>query len=198
MFTGIVQERGYIQSVVPVENGVRLEIEATETLKGFAVGDSIAVSGVCLTTIQVDPHGFSTHAMPETLQRTTLGSLMPGDAVNLEQPLRAGDPLGGHIMQGHIDGVAKVVSISPNPDGSTDMRFMVSDDLMRYIVEKGSIAGDGVSLTVAEVNDREFVVALIPHTLEVTTLGLCKTGDRVNLEVDVFAKYIEKMLETRP
>jgi riboflavin synthase len=165
------------------------------------VGDSISVSGVCLTIVEIGAEGagefageISADLAAETLRRTTLGGLRAGDRVNLERPLRFDQRLGGHVVQGHVDGVGTVAALAPDGDGVW-MEIEAPAALCRYIAEKGSIAVDGVSLTVARVEDPRFAVALIPHTLAVTTLGRRRPGDRVNLEVDVLAKYVERLME---
>jgi riboflavin synthase len=186
VFTGLVRELGTVRSV---DRG-RLVLETTLAAE---VGDSIAIDGVCLTVVESGEGTLAFEAVPETLARTALGELAPGGGVNLEPALRAGDPLGGHIVQGHVDGVATVALITPEGDG-VRMRFGAGPELLRYVVEKGSIAVQGTSLTVAAVDDDGFEVALIPHTLEVTTLGSFEPGRRVNIEVDVLAKYVEKLV----
>ena len=190
MFTGIVRERGSVASIERHDDGVRLEIAAPETASTLAVGDSVSVSGACLTATAVAHGSFSVTAVPETLSRTTLGRLAPGGEVNLEPALHAGDALGGHFVQGHVDAVGRVASIE-------DARVWVeaAPEILRYCVEKGSITVDGVSLTIAALRTDAFEVALIPHTLEVTTLGALQPGDEVNLEVDVLAKYVEKLID---
>jgi riboflavin synthase len=186
VFTGLVQSTG---EVVALDGG-RLRIDAAVEL---AEGDSVAVNGVCLTATSVSDTGFQADVMEETLRRSSLGSLGRGDRVNLELPLRAGDPLGGHVVQGHVDGVGSVESASDEGFARV-VRIAAPPELMRYVVEKGSIAVDGVSLTVAQVDDEGFSVSLIPETLERTTLGAAAPGRPVNLEVDVLAKYVEKLV----
>ena len=190
MFTGIVRERGRVASIEPQGDGVRLEIAAPETAATLGVGDSVSVSGACLTATDVSDGSFSVTAVPETLSRTTLGRLVAGGEVNLEPALHAGDALGGHFVQGHVDAVGRVASIE-------DARIWIeaAPEVLRYCVEKGSITVDGVSLTIAGLRDDAFEVALIPHTLEVTTLGALQPADEVNLEVDVLAKYVEKLID---
>jgi riboflavin synthase len=190
MFTGIVRERGRIASIEQEGDGVRLEIAAPETSSSLAVGDSVSVSGACLTATAVSNGSFSVTAVPETLSRTTLGRLAAGGEVNLEPALHAGDALGGHFVQGHVDAVGRVATIA-------DARVWVeaAPEVLRYCVEKGSITVDGVSLTIAGLRDDAFEVALIPHTRDVTTLGALEPGDEVNLEVDVLAKYVEKLID---
>ena len=196
MFTGIVRERGRVAAVDGGAQRVRLTVEAPATASAVAVGDSVAVNGVCLTAVEAGNGTLAFDAVPETLARTSLGRLAPGAPVNVEPALRAGDPLGGHVMQGHVDGLAHVRSVEPEGDGRR-IWIDASPDLLRYTVEKGSIAVDGVSLTVAALDDAGFAVALIPHTLAETTLGDLETGDETNLEVDVLAKYVERLVTMR-
>ena len=195
MFTGIVRERGRVAGVDGGAGGARLRIEAPETAATVAVGDSVAVGGVCLTVVAVREGELAFNAVPETLGRTVLGRLAAGDEVNVEPALRAGEPLGGHLMQGHVDGVGRVRSVEPEGDGS---RIWVDAPagVLCYCVEKGSIAVDGTSLTVAAVDGAGFAVALIPYTLDRTTLGALAPGGEVNLEADVLAKYVERLLPT--
>jgi riboflavin synthase len=189
MFTGLVREVGTVASMV---DG-RLTIEAPETAQGVQLGDSVAIDGVCLTVVACVDSTLSFDAVPETLARTALGTLDQGSRVNLEPALRAGDALGGHYVQGHVDGVGSVESVAPEGEGRR-VRFAAPAELLRYIVEKGSIAVQGTSLTVAAVDDAGFEVALIPHTLQATTLGMLQADQPVNLETDVLAKYVEKLL----
>jgi riboflavin synthase len=188
MFTGLVQQLGTLTSL----EGGRLSV--TAALAGeIAVGDSVAVNGACLTATGVTPGSFTADVMDETLRRTTLGALRPGDPVNLELPLRAADRLGGHFVQGHVDGVGSIAAVQD--EGFSRLVEIEADPgLMRYVVEKGSIAVDGVSLTVASLAEGTFGVSLIPETLERTTLGRASPGDSVNLEVDVLAKYVERLV----
>jgi riboflavin synthase len=181
MFTGIVRELGRVVGF----DGSRLLVEAPETQA--ELGDSVAIDGVCLTVVARDGESLAFDVVGETLSRTTLGALADGDRVNVEPALRAGEPLGGHIVQGHVDGVGHVRSV--------EQPFWVDapTDVLRYCVEKGSIAVDGVSLTIAALDDAGFAVALVPHTLAATTLGAAKPGTAVNLEVDVLAKYVERL-----
>jgi len=181
VFTGIVRELGRVVSF----DGARLLVEAPQT--SADVGDSIAVDGVCLTVVEHDGDRFAFDVVGETLSRTTLGTLKADDRVNVEPALRAGEPLGGHIVQGHVDGVGRVRS------SSQPVWIDAPPDVLRYCVEKGSITVDGVSLTIAALDDSGFAVALVPHTLAATTLGAAKPGDAVNLEVDVLAKYVERL-----
>ncbi len=193
MFTGIVREVGRVASLAGGDEGVRLVVVAPLTAPDTASGDSVAVNGVCLTAAAVEGEQLGFDAVPETLRRTTLGGLREGEDVNLEPALRAGDPLGGHLMQGHVDGVGTVQSVEAEGEG---LRVFVaaSSSLLRYCVEKGSVAVEGVSLTVAELAEDAFAIALVPHTLGATTLGRLEPGRPVNLEVDVLAKYVERLL----
>lgn len=191
MFTGLVAGTGTVESLERDGAGVRLRVR-TELAGELGPGDSVAVNGVCLTAVAPDGDGFSADVMEETLRRSSLGPLATGDAVNLELPLRAGDRLGGHIVQGHADGTGEVDSV--REEGlSRVVRIAAPADLLRYVVEKGSIAVEGVSLTVSAVDEEAFEVSLIPETLERTTLGAAAPGRTVNLEVDVLAKYVEKL-----
>ena len=196
MFTGIVRELGTIESVQGGADGVRISLRAAATAGAAAVGDSVAINGCCLTVTAAEGGLLHFDAVPETLERTSLGQLAAGVAVNVEPALRAGDPLGGHLMQGHVDGTGVVHGIQPEGDGRR-VRIDAVPALVRYCVEKGSIAVEGVSLTVASVNASSFEIALIPHTLAVTTLGALAPGQSVNLEVDVIAKYVEKLVANR-
>ncbi|MFZ4585580.1 MAG: riboflavin synthase [Acidimicrobiia bacterium] len=194
MFTGIVEELGRVRAVTPVHGGARIEIDATRVLEDAAIGDSIAVNGCCLTVVTNDGATWAADAQVETLDRTTLGALQAGDPVNLERPVRLADRLGGHLVQGHVDGTATLAERTPLPDASERLRFTIAPVLLRYVVDKGSITVDGVSLTVAARGADWFEVALIPHTLHVTTLGSLVSGHAVNIEVDVVAKYIEQLV----
>jgi riboflavin synthase len=194
MFTGIVEELGRVRAVTPNAGGARIEIAATTVLDDAAIGASIAVNGCCLTVVELGDERWSADAVVETLARTNLGDLGAGDPVNLERPVRLADRLGGHLVQGHVDATAAVVAREPERDGSERFRFAAPGDTMRYVVQKGSITVDGISLTVAAVDDDAFEVAVIPHTLIVTTLGSRAVGARVNLEVDLVAKYVERLL----
>jgi riboflavin synthase len=187
VFTGIVEELGRVRS----RDGSRFEIEATVVLEDAKIGDSMSHNGVCLTLVDIGPGWYAVDAVDETLRRSNLGDLRPGDPVNLERPVRVNDRLGGHIVQGHVDGVGEIVRPAP------DLQVRAPRDLLPYMVEKGSVTVDGCSLTVVDVLEDGFTVALIPHTSEVTTLGLKGPGDKVNLEVDLVAKYIERLLRER-
>jgi riboflavin synthase len=190
VFTGLIAELGRVERIERSPDGARLRIEAGAAAE-LGEGDSVAVNGVCLTATDVDGGAFSAEAMNETLARTSLGALDTGARVNLELPLRAGDRLGGHVVQGHVDGVGTIAA-SGDDGFARRVRIDAPDEVLRYVVEKGSIAVDGVSLTVAELDERSFTVSLIPETLERTNLGSAAPGQAVNLEVDVLAKYVEK------
>lgn len=193
MFTGIVRELGRVSAAEGGADGALLRVEAPETAARVRPGDSVAINGCCLTAEAVDGPTLTFRAVPETLSRTTLGRLVPGDHVNVEAAVRAGDPLGGHFVQGHVDAVGRVQSVEAEGEG---LRVFVEapESVLRYCVEKGSILVDGVSLTIAEVADDAFAVALVPHTLEATTLSTLAPGREVNLEADVLAKYVERLL----
>jgi riboflavin synthase len=191
MFTGIVRERGRVVSAHRNGAGMHLRIAAAETAQA-APGDSISVSGCCLTVTAADGEALEFDAVPETIARTTLGALEAGTEVNLEPALRAGEPLSGHFVQGHVDGRARVSAVDPEGDGAR-LRVQLSPELHRYCVEKGSLAIDGVSLTIAALQDDGVELALVPFTLEHTTLGALGTGDEVNVEVDLLAKYAERL-----
>jgi riboflavin synthase len=196
MFTGIVEERARVLSVDAGDGLTRLTLVAAKAFDGMEVGDSVAVNGVCLTATAVRPGEVATEVMPETLRRTNLGSLSAGDRVNIERPMPASGRFDGHIVQGHVDAVVGITSVERDGDALL-MTFELPAEIAPYVVEKGSITMDGVSLTVAGVGRATFHIALIPHTLDVTTLGEREPGDRVNLEADIIAKYVERMLERR-
>jgi len=193
MFSGIVEELGEVREV----DGHRMRVGCRTVLADASVGSSIAVDGVCLTVVDLEPDAVAFDLSEETLDRSNLGRLGPGASVNLERPVTLATRLGGHIVQGHVDGIGRVASVTPDGDGAT-IRIVVPEDLMRYVVEKGSIAVDGVSLTVAGLDGDTVTIALIPHTLAVTTLGRVAPGDPVNLEVDVIAKYVARLTERSP
>ncbi|HEY2098089.1 MAG TPA: riboflavin synthase [Pseudonocardia sp.] len=193
MFTGIVEEVGEVREVREQDDVVRLVISGPVVASDTRHGDSIAVNGVCLTAVEVDGADFSVELVPETLRRSSLAGVATGARVNLERAMSNGQRFGGHIMQGHVDGTATVMSHTPG-ERTAEIRFRLGDGLARYVVEKGSIAVDGVSLTVASVDRDSFSVALIPTTLADTTLGVRQSGDRVNIEVDVLAKYVERLV----
>jgi riboflavin synthase len=193
VFTGIVRERGTVAAIEGGADGVRLRVEAPATAAQAAIGDSVAINGVCLTVTARNGASLSFDAVPETISRTALARLGAGSRVNVEPALRAGEPLGGHYVQGHVDGVGSVRSLEPEGDG-VRLTVEAPPELLRYCVEKGSIALEGVSLTVATLRDDAFDIALIPHTLAETTLADLEPGDPVNLEVDVLAKYVERLV----
>jgi riboflavin synthase len=184
MFTGIVEELGQLESL----HDGRLRIAARRVIEDVVIGESIAVNGCCLTVVAFGDGWWEADVSDETISRTSLASLAAGDGVNLERAVRASDRLGGHVVQGHVDGVGEIVDPVP------DLRVRVPDTLLRYLVEKGSVTVDGVSLTIVEPLDDGFTVAIIPHTADVTTLGAKQPGDLVNLEVDVMAKYVERLV----
>jgi riboflavin synthase len=192
VFTGLVHEMGTVEGLRRSNGGVRLSVSA-RLADGLTPGDSVAVNGVCLTATSAGEGTFEAEVMNETLERSSLGAAGPGMRLNLELSLRSGEPFGGHIVQGHVDGVGQVAAVQP--DGFAHrVRVEAEPDLLRYVVSKGSIAVDGVSLTVAEVEERSFTVSLIPETLQRTNLGAAQAGTRVNLEVDIVAKYVEKLV----
>jgi riboflavin synthase len=188
VFTGIVREVGRVEAVEERGDAVRLVVRAPETAAVAAVGDSIALAGVCLTAVEVSDGALAFDAVPETLRRSTLGRLEAGGGVNVEPALRAGEALGGHIVQGHVDGVGRIRAVTEE-----GIEVEAPADVLRYCVEKGSVAVEGVSLTISRLGEESFTVALIPHTREVTTLGSVAEGDGVNVEVDVVAKYVERL-----
>jgi riboflavin synthase len=187
MFTGIIEELGRVQR----RDGDRFEMAATTVLEGMAIGDSVSHNGCCLTVVDVGDGWYAVDVVGETLRRTNLGDLRPGDPVNLERPVRLSDRLGGHLVQGHVDATGEIVSAAP------DLEVRIPLDLARYVIEKGSVSVDGCSLTVVKALEDSFSVAVIPHTAMVTTLGIKRAGDRVNIEVDVVAKYVERLLAQR-
>ncbi len=193
MFTGIIEQVGSVQEVVDDPAGRRLVISAPGA-GSLPIGASISVNGVCLTAVETGNDLVSVDLIPETLKRSNLGSLTESSKVNLERPMPADGRFDGHIVQGHVDGLGRIVRVDAEIEGGVVMTVETPKDLLRYVVEKGSITIDGVSLTVAGVSSDAFTVALIPHTLEVTTLGLRNPGDQVNLEVDVLAKYVERLM----
>lgn len=195
MFTGIIEHLGTVASAISQDTGRAVTLNVGP-LNGIEVGDSLAVNGVCLTAIEVKGGAVRVEIVAETISRTNLGDLVPGDSVNLERAMAVDGRFDGHVVQGHIDGVGTIRSISDDGDGA-HLVVEIPGELARYVVEKGSITVDGISLTVAGLTGRAVEIALIPHTLAVTTLGLRKAGDTVNLEVDVLAKYVERLLESR-
>ena len=193
MFTGIVRERGRIAAVDGAAGGIRIDVDAPATARDAGVGDSVSINGCCLTVVEVLDGHLRFDAVPETLSRSNLGALGTGSQVNLEPALRAGDALGGHYVQGHVDAVGAVRSLRVEGEGAR-LSIEAPVDVLRYCVEKGSITVEGVSLTIAELEPDAFSVALVPYTLAVTTLGDLQPGDPVNLEVDVLAKYVERLI----
>ena len=189
MFTGIVRELGTVEAVEEGGGVVRLSVRAPETAARTDVGDSVSVNGVCLTAVAAADGVLAFDAVPETLRRSSLGRLEPGASVNVEPAVRAGEPLGGHIVQGHVDGVGRVRRADEE-----GLEIEAPGEILRYCVEKGSIAVEGVSLTIATLGDETFGVALVPHTREVTTLGAAAEGDELNLEVDLIAKHVERLV----
>ena len=197
MFTGIVEELGSVSAADDADGGRRMRITGPLTVSDLTVGDSIAVNGTCLTAVSVDGDSFDVEMVRETLERTALGGLGVGSGVNLERAMPASGRFDGHIVQGHVDGVGVVAQIVQEGVGRR-LGIDVPAALLRYVVEKGSITIDGVSLTVAAVSGPRVEIALIPHTLEVTTLGALRVGDSVNIEADILAKYVERLMENRP
>lgn len=199
MFTGLIEEKGEILAIETLPDAARFTIRGNTVLSDAQHGDSICVSGVCLTVIEQSPDSFTADVMEQTLAMSTMRSAIVGQAVNLERAARAGDRLGGHIVQGHVDGTATVLSVTPSQDW-TIIRFSLDGEHARLLVDKGSITVDGVSLTVSNISpvaeaQQWFEVSLIPETLTVTTLGLRKAGDEVNIETDIVARHVERMLE---
>lgn len=193
MFTGLVEELGKVKQITRGAKSVRLTVAGSKVLADIKIGDSIAVNGTCLTVVDFSRDWFTADVMPETVDRTVLAGLRPGDTVNLERTLRLGDRLGGHIVSGHIDGVGQILAKEQN-DNAVIVKIGAGQNIMRYIIAQGSIAIDGTSLTVVNFGSDWFTVSLIPHTAELTTVGLKKAGDQVNLEADVIGKYVEKLL----
>lgn len=196
MFTGLVEELGVLRRLIRGADSAHLHISAAKVLDGISIGDSIAVNGVCLTVVDYDRDSFTADVMAETLARTNLGGLTPGRRVNLERALRLGGRLGGHLVSGHIDGVGTIVR-REDRDIAVLVTIAAPPAVMRYIVKKGSVAVDGISLTVVETDAGSFQVSLIPHTARSTTLGYKRNGDTVNLEGDMIGKYVEKFLQQR-
>lgn len=197
MFTGIIEEIGKVRALRRGARSFTLEIEARKVLEGTQVGDSIATNGVCLTVTRMDERGFAADVMPETVERTALKRLQPGSPVNLERALTLSSRLGGHLVAGHVDATGRIASRRED-DTALWLEVEAEPAVLRYVVEKGSIAIDGVSLTVARVGERSFSVSLIPHTQGVTTLHERRVGDRVNLENDMLVKYVEKLMGRAP
>ena len=191
MFTGLIEEKGKVVRTESAAGGIRLVVEAPKVSGDMRVGDSVSVNGVCLTAVSVSAPTLKFDVVRETVERSTLGRLKPGNAVNLERPLRAGDRLGGHMVLGHVDGTGTLAEIRKS-GGGTIFRFESPAEIMGYVVEKGSIAVDGISLTVADLGPNWFTVAIIPHTMASTTLGEASVGSEVNLETDIIGKYVYK------
>jgi len=196
MFTGIVEEMGKIKKIHHGSDSARLTIEGDVVLKDVKIGDSIAVNGICLTVVKFNDRFFDVDVMAETLRKTNLEELKPGDRVNLERALKVGDRLGGHIVSGHIDGVGVIVN-QQREDIAILTDISAPVEVMKYVVTKGSVAIDGISLTVVNCTDKMFRVSLIPHTAKLTTLGYKKVGDRVNLESDIIGRYVERLMGFR-
>ncbi|MDR1615969.1 MAG: riboflavin synthase [Syntrophomonadaceae bacterium] len=193
MFTGLIEEIGQVHNIEPGAESIKINIQADKVLEDIAMGDSIAVNGVCLTVIGFDNQYFSAEAMPETMAKSTLNTLRKGERVNLERALRWDGRLGGHIVQGHVDAVGTIIKREKS-DIAVIYTITASSEVMRYVVNKGSIAVEGVSLTIASVQENEFKVSLIPHTADTTILGSKKSGDIVNLETDIIGRYVERLM----
>ena len=202
MFTGIIEEIGEVAGLAPQAPGARLEVRCRKVLEDAAIGASVAVDGVCLTVASLRPGSFSADVSPETLRRSNLRGLRAGSVVNLERPLAASGRLDGHLVQGHIDGTGELLALEPLGNGNWWLTLRIPEGLERYVVEKGSIAIDGISLTVAGIEDAVLAATIVPHTYQSTTLRTRRAGDRLNLECDILAKYVEKLLgpslETKP
>ncbi|AGB40859.1 riboflavin synthase, alpha subunit [Halobacteroides halobius DSM 5150] len=194
MFTGIVEELGIIKRINRGSKSIELTIKANKVLDDVQIGDSIATNGVCLTVTNFDQQQFSVDVMPETMRKSSLGQLKTGDQVNLERALQVGDRLGGHLVSGHIDGLGEIVK-EQREDKAVIISIKPNAELLKYIIPKGSIAIDGISLTIAELKDTIFSVSLIPHTAEITVLGNKGVGDQVNLEADMIGKYVQRMID---
>jgi riboflavin synthase len=197
MFTGIVEETGAVKAFEKGAAGARLEIAASAILSDLQLGGSIAVNGCCLTAVAISESGFFADLSPETLSKTNLGDLAAGARVNLERPLLPSSRLSGHFVQGHVDGTGELLGIDPVGDDNWKLRVRAPRDLLHYLVYKGSVAIDGISLTIADLVDDVIEVAIIPHTFQETNLSGRKPGDRVNLEIDILAKYVARQLEAR-
>lgn len=194
MFTGIVEEIGTVKNIIKGSRSIKLAIAAQKVLENTNLGDSIAVNGVCLTVMALGKNGFTADVMPESMSKTNMGKLKPGDRVNLERALTLASRLGGHIVSGHIDGVGEIIDMEKD-DNAVRVTLTASPKVMKYIVSEGSVALDGVSLTVAHLGESDFTVSLIPHTAQVTTLLDKKVGDKLNVENDVVGKYVERLLD---
>ncbi len=195
MFTGLIEEVGRVQEIVEDHGQRRLSVACSRLARELKKGDSIAVSGVCLTAVDISAGSFTADLAPETWMRTSFSGIGKGSLVNLELPMKADGRFGGHLVQGHVDGTGTVISLEQIGEGDDYwLKVEIPDELGRYVVFKGSLAVEGISLTIAQVEGRKITIAIIPHTLEVTNLRSLKPGDKVNLEVDLIAKYVEKML----
>jgi riboflavin synthase len=197
MFTGIIEEVGNVENIETRAAGARLRMRCRTVLDGTGEGASISVNGVCLTAVDLRETSFAADAAPETMRRSNLGDLRRGSPVNLERPLSPGGRLGGHIVQGHVDGTGELLSLDALGDGNWWLKLRAPHELERYLVEKGSVAIDGISLTIAAVETDVVSVSVIPHTYQNTSLRSRRTGDRLNLECDILAKYVEKLLAAR-
>lgn len=197
MFTGLIEETGVVRARSPRASGLRLEIEAAVVMDGLAIGDSVAINGCCLTVIEMSETTFSVELVPETLALTTFATCVEGESLNLERAMRLGDRFDGHIVQGHVDGLAEVIYLRLLEDGSARLRVRVPDELGALVAHKGSVTLSGVSLTVAEVDGLEVEVALVPHTLEMTNLDGLEANSNVQIEVDVLARYMQRQMEIR-
>jgi riboflavin synthase len=196
MFTGIIEELGKVSAIEKQPDAIRITIACKEVLSDLKRGDSISCSGTCLTAIEIDEQGFTADVMMETIRRSSLDGVKVGDPINLERAMNAATRFGGHIVQGHVDGVGELVSREKS-DNWDWVKIRLPKELMKYVVHKGSITLDGISLTVNEINDDVIAVSLIPETLRVTTLGYKNPGDKVNVEADVLAKHVEKLMESK-
>ncbi len=196
MFTGIIEELGTVKAVNKGRESATLQISAEKVVEGLNLGDSVAVNGVCLTVVDFDRTGFSAEVMAETLRKSNLGKLKSGDKVNLERAMRLGDRLGGHLVAGHVDATGTIKS-SVREDIATVFTVEAPEEILRYVIAKGSVAIDGISLTVVDYDKKSFRVSIIPHTASQTTLGFKKSGDTVNLEADMLAKFVERLLAGR-
>jgi riboflavin synthase len=197
MFTGIVEDLGKVVELSQKHTGARLTVQSSAFLNGLELGGSVAVNGTCVTAVELTPEHFSADLAPETLRRTNLGDLKPGSVVNLERPLRANSRLDGHFVLGHVDGTAEIISLEALGDDNWWLRIRIPNDLARYIVEKGSVAVDGISLTVAGIDGDEVGFTIIPHTYEHTTLRSYGPRAKMNIEVDILAKHLEKLVASR-
>jgi riboflavin synthase len=197
MFTGIIEELGAVAALDRHVSGARLSVECALVVSDLTPGGSVAVNGVCLTAVDIRPDGFSADLAPETLERSNLGDLAPGDPVNLERPLSLQTRLGGHFVQGHVDGAGVLEALRELGDGNWELVVRIPDALDRFLVYKGSIAIDGISLTIASIENALLRVAIIPHTWAMTNLAARKSGERVNIECDILAKYVEKLLPSQ-